>query len=66
MTWNSNWQPRPFRPVYNNRDELLDILWTYGTWYKMGLTDVEISAKIRAKYVLPFNPPRPEKPKKPR
>jgi len=61
---NPYWQPRPFRPVFNNREELLDILWVYASWYKMGLKDTEISAKIRAKYIVPYNPPRPEKPKK--
>lgn len=47
------------RPVWQTREELEAVLDQYRAWYAEGLTDVEISFRIRTKYVVPHNgPPR--------
>lgn len=59
MSWNreGGWQPRPQgRPVWTTKAELFHVLGIYKQWYEMGLSDTEISARIRAKFILPSNP----------
>lgn len=60
LSFNPYYQ-RPWRPVFNNMDEFWAVLRVYDGWYKMGLSDKEITERIRRKYVEPHNPPRPEK-----
>lgn len=54
------WKP-PERsgPVWKTREELLAVLAQYKKWYDEGLSDVEISFRIREKYgpdAKPHNP----------
>ena len=50
------YNPPPRGPVWKTRDDLLFVLDQYRQWYAEGRSDVEISALIRAKFVIPHNP----------
>jgi hypothetical protein len=43
-------------PVWQTLDDLLIVLAQYRKWYDEGRSDTEISALIKAKYVIPHNP----------
>lgn len=49
------------KPFWQTRDELFAILREYRKWYDEGLSDVEISARMRIRYPMPesrrFNKP---------
>lgn len=54
---NPYWQPRPQgSPVWKTQAELMAVLEQYRKWYAEGLSDVEISARIKQRYVFPHNP----------
>ena len=43
------WAPRPVdSPVWRTQGELLSVLDQYRRWYEEGLTDVQVSERIRA------------------
>lgn len=51
--WRDN---RPFTPVAKTREDLWRVLDQYRKWYDEGLSDSEISLRIRQRYIIPNNP----------
>lgn len=51
-SYQQQWRP----PVWQTRADLERILDQYRKWYAEGLSDVQISALIKQKYVFPHNP----------
>lgn len=60
MSFNPYLPQRP--PVWRTAVELEAVLDQYARWYAEGHTDVEISFRIRTKFIIPHNgPPRSKK-----